>query len=71
MKLFLHNNGSNNTAITGFAVIYTDSYLSLEIFFWRCLAMAKKLATSSTDALMIVYKFSRHIYRMDIAGREQ
>ena len=39
MKLIVHNtNGSKITAITGFTVIYMDSYLSLD-FFWRCLAM--------------------------------
>ena len=41
MKLIVHNtNGSKNTAITGFTVIYMDAYLSLDISFggvwqWR------------------------------------
>ena len=71
MILIVHNNGSNNTLLSGFAVLYRDSYLSFEIFYrWR-LAMVTRDATLFTDALMGVYKFRRHFLGVYIAIREQ
>ena len=71
MILIVHYNGSNNTAISGFAVLYRDSYLSFGIFYlWR-LAMVAKHYMLSTDAIMRVYKFHRHFEGVYIAGREK